>query len=230
MPADNADNDPASMMKAPPPCDLCLQRDQSPYSLAKTTSFLVSVTPANVEVPSAHGDSGDGHGFYSQNVATLSGSRSSTTLSPTERNRKEEIGSHSSDHFAPDHSEQKWLLCNALLSLTPRQSHISTSKISFTSQPSLSEKGPVAARSLVQSWVHSSLTPLPDAISKPTWITTTNTLSPASTVRPLSNNNYLHQGCGHHCPATCVDTMMMTWTMDLDTSNILNSMVIHRNT
>ncbi|KIM61606.1 hypothetical protein SCLCIDRAFT_1179634 [Scleroderma citrinum Foug A] len=136
----------------------------SPYG-AKTTSFLVSETPTNDEVPGAHGDSGDGHSFYGQNVAALSGSRSSSTLSPTERNRKEEIGSHSSDHFAPDHSEQRWLLRNPLPSLTPRQSH-STSQISFISQPPLLEKGPVVARSLIQSWVHPSFAPLPDAISK----------------------------------------------------------------
>ena len=60
-----------------------LENLTSPYG-ARTTSFLVSETPTNDEVLDAHGDLVDEHGFYGQNVAMLSRSRSSSTLSPTE--------------------------------------------------------------------------------------------------------------------------------------------------
>ncbi|KAF9227475.1 hypothetical protein BS17DRAFT_775572 [Gyrodon lividus] len=139
-------------------------RQMAPYG-AKTASFLVSDMPSTEESPpfssNGHGDPGDGHSFYGQNVASSSQARD-----PKESLPNGHWGGEPSRYppsKTPDPSGQPWPSNSSLPSPTPHQSHIS-SQISFISHSFPSDQGMIVTKPLVESWAHPLFAPLPDII------------------------------------------------------------------
>ncbi|KAI6157705.1 hypothetical protein BKA82DRAFT_931443 [Pisolithus tinctorius] len=135
------------------------EKHTGPYG-PKTASFLVSEVPSNDDV-SPHGDSGDGHNFYGQNVASSSTSHASSSQSP--QNRMEDSESAHSSRLTPESRDRRWALHPPLSSLAPRQAQ-SANQVSFITHSFPSEGGLIVATSLIQSWKHPLFAPLPDAV------------------------------------------------------------------
>lgn len=145
----------------------------APYG-AKTASFLVSDVPSPEEHTAfAHNDpneSRDSHSFYGQNVASSSsrscGASDSSTSHVRGGSQEGEPSLHSHfGRFTPDYHGQG----RPSASSSGPQNNISRTQpdnsISFISHSFPSDQGTVVTKSLVESWVHPSFAPLPDAVS-----------------------------------------------------------------
>ncbi|KIJ67676.1 hypothetical protein HYDPIDRAFT_179869 [Hydnomerulius pinastri MD-312] len=141
-------------------------RQMAPYG-AKTASFLVSDMPSTDDsfTLSRNGprDSGDGHSFYGQNVASSSRRRGPNGSPSADQDGGESSRYPHSSRFAPDPHGQSWASSSSLPNLAPRQLH-TTNQISFISHSFPSDQGMIVTKPLVESWAHPLFAPLPDIV------------------------------------------------------------------
>ncbi|KAF9244852.1 hypothetical protein BU15DRAFT_41517 [Melanogaster broomeanus] len=142
--AEEADADcnytPKKRHKVPSDHGAVRDKQMAPYG-AKTASFLVSDMLSTDESTSfarnGHGDPGDGHSFYGQNIAS-----SSQVRGPNGSPSNGEPSRY--HHFkTPDPNGHQ---------------------ISFISHSFPSEQGMIATKPLVESWAHPMFAPLPDVM------------------------------------------------------------------
>lgn len=108
-----------------------------------------------------HGDSGDGHSFYGQNVASSSQLRRTRGSLP-DVSRRDDSSPH--NHFkTPEPSGRQTAPNSSLSNLAPRQT-LTTNKLSFISHSFPSDQGAIVTKPLVESWGHPLFAPLPDVI------------------------------------------------------------------
>ncbi|KAH7908419.1 hypothetical protein BJ138DRAFT_356025 [Hygrophoropsis aurantiaca] len=128
-------------------------RQMAPYG-AKTASFLVSdmqsMDDQTILTHASAADSGEGHSFYGQNVASSSRCYHDDD-SPNPYDNEESDPGSSSRPTKPIYDHPS------------RTSH-STNRISFISHSFPSDQGMVITKSLVESWYHPSFAPLPQTV------------------------------------------------------------------